>query len=122
MGEHLGRDKTMERMTRTYYWPDMDQWVRNYVGTCDASQYNKTATYKKCGPLKPLETPYRPWKHISIDFITELPYVSAYDQIWLIVDRFSKMAHFVPLKSRTAPTLAKQLLEKYGDYMVYLLV
>ena len=42
-----------------------------------------------------------------MDFITELPSVSSYDQIWVIVDIFSKMAHFDPLKSRTAPTLAK---------------
>ena len=104
---HFGRDKTMERMTRTYYCPDMDQWVRNYVRTRDACQRNKTAKHKKYGPLKPLEIPYRPWKHMSMDFITELPSVSGYDQIWVIVDRVSKIAHFVPLKSRTAPTLAK---------------
>ena len=109
---HFGRDKTMERMTRTYYWPDMDQWVRNYVRTCDARQSNKTARHKKYGPLKPMETPYRPWEHISMDFITELPSVSGYDQIWVIVDGFSKMAHFVPLKSRTAPTLAKAFVRE----------
>ena len=102
MAVHYGRDKTRERMTRTYYWPDIDQWVRNCVRTCDACQRNKTARHKKYGPLKPLEIPYRLWEHISMDFITELPSVSGYDQIWVIVDRFSKMAHFVPLKSRTA--------------------
>ena len=42
-----------------------------------------------------------------MDFITELPSVSGYDQIWGVVDRFPKMAYFVPLNSRTAPTLAK---------------
>ena len=73
---HFGRDKTMERMTRTYYWPDMVQWVRNYVRTCDTCQRNKTARHQKYGPLKPLEIPYRPWEHISMDFITELPSVS----------------------------------------------
>ena len=109
---HFGRDKTMERMTRTYYWPDMDQWVRNYVRTCDTCQRNKTARHKKYGPLKSLEIPYRPWEHISMDFITQLPSVSGYDQIWVIVDRFSKMAHFVPLKSRTAPTLAKAFVSE----------
>ena len=45
-----------------------------------------------------------------MDFITELPSVSGYDLIWVIVDRFSKMAHFDPLKSRTAPTVAKAFL------------
>ena len=90
----------------------MDQWVRNYVRTCDACQRNKTARHEKYGPLKPLEIPYRPWEHISVDFITELPSVSRYEQIWVIVDRFSKMAHFVPLKSRTAPTLAKAFVRE----------
>ena len=109
---HFGRDKTMERMTRTYYWPDMNQWVRNYVRTCDACQCNKTARHKKYGPLKPLEIPFRPWEHISMDFITELPSVSGYDQIWVVVDRFLKMAHVVPLRSRTAPTLAKAFVRE----------
>ena len=109
---HFGRDKTMERMTRTYYWPNMDRWVRNYVRTCDACQPNKTARHKKYGPLKPLEIPYRPWEHISMGFITELPSVSGYDQVWVIVDRFSKMARFIPLKSRTAPTLAKAFVRE----------
>ena len=99
-------------MPRTYYWPDMDQWVRDYVRTCNACQCKKTARHKKYGPRKPLEIPYRPWEHISMDFITELPSVSGYDQIWVIVDRFSKMAHFVPLKSRTAPTLAKAFVRE----------
>ena len=109
---HFGRDKTMEPMTRTYYWLDMYQWVRNYVRTCNACQRNKTARHKKYGPLKPLDIPYRPWEHISMDFITELPSVSGYDQIWVIVDRFSKMAHLIPLKSRTAPTLAKAFVRE----------
>ena len=109
---HFGRDKIMERMTRTYYWPDMDQWFTNYVRTCDACKRNKTARHTKYGPLKLLEIPYRPWKHISMDFIMELPSVFGYDQIWVIVNRFSKMAHFVPLKSRTAPTLAKAFVRE----------
>ena len=109
---HVGRDKIMERMTRTYYWPDMDQWFTNYVRTCDACKRNKTARHTKYGPLKLLEIPYRPWEHISMDFITELPSVSGYDQIWVIVNRFSKMAHFVPLKSRTASTLAKAFVRE----------
>ena len=99
-------------MTRNYYWPDIDQWVRNYVRTCDTCQRNKTARHKKYGSLKPLEIPFRPWEHISMHCITELPSISGYDQIWVIVDRFSKMAHFVPLKSRTAPTLAKAFVRE----------
>ena len=48
---HFGREKTIERMTRTYYWPDIYQWVRNYVRTCDAWQSNKTAGDQKYSRL-----------------------------------------------------------------------
>ena len=97
VAEHFGRDKTMERMTRTYYRPDVDRWVRNYMRTCDACQCKKTTRHRKYCPPKPLEIPYKPWEHMSMDFITELPSVSDFDQIWVIVDRFSRIAHFVSL-------------------------
>ena len=103
---HFGRDKTLELLTRNYYWPNLDDWVRTYVKTCDDGQRNKTARHKKYGPLQPLEVPYHPWKHISMDFITDLPKVHGYDQIWVIGDRFTKMGHFIPLKNRQAHTLA----------------
>ena len=56
--------------------------------------------------MQPLEIPYRPWEHISLDFISDLPNVNGYDQIWVVVDRFTKMAHFIPLKNRVGHTLA----------------
>jgi hypothetical protein len=52
--------------------------------------------------LQPLEIPYRPWTSISMDFIVGLPESSGFTKIWVIVDRFSKMAHYIPL-----PTLNK---------------
>jgi len=55
---HFGRDKTLELMKRNYYWPNMEDWIRNYVCTCDACQRNKTIRYKKYGKLVPLPIPY----------------------------------------------------------------
>ena len=112
VAEHFGRDKTMERMTRTYYRPDVDRWVRNYMRTCDACQCKKTTRHRKYCPPKPLEIPYKPWEHMSMDFITELPSVSDFDQIWVIVDRFSRIAHFVSLKCRTASTIDKAFVRE----------
>ena len=109
---HFGRDKTMELLMRNYYWPDMDKWVRNYIRTCDVCPRNKTPRHKKHGRLQPFDIPYRPWEHISMDFITDLPKVNNYNQIWVIVDRFTKMAHFIPLKSREAKTLAKAFVKE----------
>jgi hypothetical protein len=48
--------------------------------------------------LSPLELPYVPWISITMDFITDLPLSEDCHQVWVIVDRFTKMAHFIPLK------------------------
>jgi hypothetical protein len=103
---HFGRDKTLELINRNYYWPNIEQWVRNYVRTCDACQRNKAARHKPYGRLQPLDLPYSPWEQISMDFITDLPEVKGYNQIWVVVDRFTKMSHFIPLKNRRAKELA----------------
>src|SRR5258706_12463783 len=99
---HFGRDKTYELMKRDYHWPDMEAWIRNYVKTCVTCQRNKTPRHAKHGLLRPLDIPYAPWEGISMDFITDLLEVKGYCKIWVIVDRFSKMAHFIPLKRITA--------------------
>jgi len=57
---HFGRDKTLELMKRNYYWPNMEDWVRNYVKTCASYQRNKTGRHAKYGTLKPLDIPYSP--------------------------------------------------------------
>jgi len=84
----------------------MEDWVRNYVRTCDACQRNKTIRHKKYGKLVPLPIPYQPWEQISMDFITDLPNAKGYNQCWVVVDRFTKMAYFIPLKNRKAKELA----------------
>jgi len=109
---HFGRDKTLELMKRNYYWPRMEDWVREYVKTCTTCQRTKTQRHAKYGRLKPLDIPYIPWTHISMDFITDLPEVTGYSKIWVIVDRFSKMAHFIPLKKTTAPQLAMAFVKE----------
>ena len=109
---HFGRDKTLELMKRNYYWPNMEDWVRNYVRTCDTCQRIKTGRHGKYGKLKPLEVPYAPWVQIAMDFIVQLPTCRGYDRIWVIVDRFSKMAHFIPLKKTTAKSLADEFVKE----------
>jgi len=103
---HFSHDKTLELRKRNYYWPNMEDWVRNYIRTCDACQRNKTIQPKKYGKLVPLPIPYQPWEQISMDFITDLPNAKEYNQCWVVVDRFTKMAHFVGLKNRKAKELA----------------
>jgi len=89
-----------------YYWPNMEKWVRNYIWTFGTCQRNQTARHYKYGKLVQLEIPPRPWEQISIDFIPDPLNFKGYNQCYVIVDRFTKMAHFIPLKNRKAKQLA----------------
>ena len=80
----------------------MDKHIAEYVKTCDICQRNKTIRHKKFGLLEPIDVPMRPWNPISIDFIVSLAGSEGYTMIWVIVDRFSRMAHFIPLTTEVA--------------------
>ena len=97
LGGHLGMDRTMERLSRVAYWPNMEKSVRDYIRTCTACQLNKPSNLKPPGLLQPLPIPTRNWDCISMDFITRLPVTNnGFDAILVVVDRLTKMAHFLP--------------------------
>jgi hypothetical protein len=83
-----------------YWWYEMKRVVAEYVALCDNYQRVKAERQKPVGLLQPLKTPQCKWEEISMDFIIGLPTTqSSYDSIWVIVDRFSKVAHFIPVKT-----------------------
>lgn len=94
---HMGQDKTLELIKRNFYWPSMNEEICDYVRSCIQCQRNKAPRHGRYGLLHPLELPYAPWQSIAMDFITDLPDSNGYTQIWVIIDRFTKMAHFIPL-------------------------
>ena len=96
---HFGQVKTLEIVSRDYYWPRMRQYINLYVSSCDTCSRNKSPRHAKYGPLKPLPVPGSPWNSVSMDFIVELPPSSGYDSILVCVDRLTKMAHFCPTNS-----------------------
>ena len=98
---HYGQFKTLEWIKANFYWPKMDQEVEEYVRSCDSCQRNKATQHKKYGLLDSLDIPNRPWDDISLDFIVPLPESSGHTKIWVVVDRFSMMAHFIPLSTDT---------------------
>jgi hypothetical protein len=87
----------------------MDQEIIEYIRRCLECQKDKATCHKPYGLLSPLDLPYAPWTSIAIDFITDLPLSEDCDQLWVIIDRFTKMAHFIPLKKeqKTAEHLVK---------------
>jgi len=92
---HFGQEKTFEIVTRDFYWKGLADWIRDYVRSCDECQHSKSPRHAKFRFLRPLEVPYAAWSSISTDFITQLPESEGKTQIMVVVDRFSKMAHFI---------------------------
>ena len=118
---HFAIYKTLERLKRNYHLHSMEEDVKDYVRACDICQRNKSSCHRRYGQLEPLEVPYRPWSSISMDWIIDLPESNGYTQIWVIVDRFSKMAHLIPLlKKVTAKDIAKIFLREIWKLHVLL--
>ena len=108
---HQGQARTLELLSRQYYWPGMKAEVNSYVATCPHCQ--QTKGHKTPTPAKPLEVPEGPWTDITYDMIVKLPKSQGYDSILVVVDRFSKMAHFIPCKERmSAEELANLFIKE----------
>ena len=89
---HLGRDKTFERLSRTFYWPRMRAFIDEYVRSCPFCQAVKPSQRLPIGLLQPLDPPLRPWESVSVDFVTHLPKTkSGHTAMCVFVDRLTKM-------------------------------
>lgn len=95
---HFGLAKTLELITRDYWWPQISHEVAEYIKTCEVCSRSKSKRRKPSGLLHPLPTPTDRWVDVSMDFMSGLPNVDGYDNICVVVDRFTKMAHFIPCK------------------------
>jgi RNase H-like domain found in reverse transcriptase/Reverse transcriptase (RNA-dependent DNA polymerase)/Integrase zinc binding domain/Chromo (CHRromatin Organisation MOdifier) domain len=93
---HLGQAKTLELVSRNYYWPRMRPYVNDYIRSCDMCARNKAPRHKPHGTLRPLPIPPASWSSVSMDFIVELPESNGFNAILVCVDRLTKMAHFCP--------------------------
>ena len=76
---------------------------------CNACQCNKNQTQLLAEKLMPNLIPEKAWTHISADFIMKLPLAQGYDSILVVVDRFTKMAYFVPTIERMSTEGLTQL-------------
>ncbi|MBW0508835.1 hypothetical protein O181_048550 [Austropuccinia psidii MF-1] len=74
----------------------MNQFIKDYVSSCQQCSRNKNIHHRKFGLLKPLQIPSGPWNSLSMDLITQFPLSNNFDSILVAVDRFSKMEIFIP--------------------------
>ena len=92
--------------------------IAEYVAKCDICRRIKAEHQRPAGLLKPLDIPVWKWDDISMDFIVGLPRTQkGHDAIWVIVDRLTKVAHFIPVKTTFT---VSELAELYIDNILKL--
>ena len=111
--------KTYKSIAKDFYWPNMLQDIKEYVNSCIVCQTMKTSRISRKFPILPIEAPKRPWSMISVDFIVKLPISQGFDSIFVVIDHFTKMAHFLPCKKsitakETAVMFIKNIFKLHG--------
>jgi hypothetical protein len=109
---HFGVENTVAMLHKHFYWPKLRQEVNKYIRSCTAYAIAKPTT-KKQSLYTPLPTPDRPWESISMDYISGFPSTKrGNDCIFVVVDRFSKIAILAAWKKRiTTKATAKLFFE-----------
>ncbi|GJU28689.1 putative nucleotidyltransferase, ribonuclease H [Tanacetum coccineum] len=97
---HPGSDKMYHDLKKLYWWPNMKAIIAEYVSKCLTCSRVKAECQKPSGLLVQPEIPMWKWERITMDFVTKLPKTSTgHDAIWVIVDRLTKSAHFIPIRA-----------------------
>nr|GEW21713.1 putative reverse transcriptase domain-containing protein [Tanacetum cinerariifolium] len=96
---HLGFEKMYQDMKKLYWWPNMKANIATYVSKCLTCAKVKAEHQRPSGLLVQPAIPEWKWDNITMDFIIKLPTSSqGFDTIWVIVDRLTKSAHFLPIR------------------------
>lgn len=109
LGGHSGIERTSKRISSIFWWKNMNNVVKQFVGNCLICQQSKSTNKKPMGPLMPLPIPGAIWEDISMDLITHLPRVNGKTVIFVVVDRFSKFCHLGPLPTYFSATSVFEL-------------
>ncbi|WVZ81516.1 hypothetical protein U9M48_028883 [Paspalum notatum var. saurae] len=97
---HPGSNKMYQDLKQRFWWTRMKREIAKYVSECHVCRRVKADHLKPGGMLQPLNIPAWKWEDIHMDFVVGLPRTQkGYDSIWVIIDRFTKSAHFLPVKT-----------------------
>jgi hypothetical protein len=115
---HPGSTKMYQDLKEKYWWYSLKRDVATHVALCDVCQRVKAKHQRPAGLLQPLKVLEWKWEEIGMDFIVGLPHTrDGYDSIWVIVDRLTKVAHFILVKTTYS---GAQLAELYMSRIVCL--
>ena len=117
---HPGTTKMYQDLRTLYWWPGMKKDVVEYVSRCLTCQQVKAEHQRPAGLLQPLGIPQWKWEDITMDFVVGLPRtVGQFDSVWVIVDLYTKSAHFLPVKTtyiveQYAEAYIKEIVKLHG--------
>ncbi|GJY30377.1 putative reverse transcriptase domain-containing protein [Tanacetum coccineum] len=117
---HPGADKMYYDLRDRYWWPGMKKDIAEYVSKCLTCLKVKAEHQRPYGLLQQPEIPVWKWEGIAINFVTKLPKTSSgHDTIWVIVDRLTKSAHFLPIREdykmeRLARLYLNEIVARHG--------
>ncbi|GJR90285.1 putative reverse transcriptase domain-containing protein [Tanacetum coccineum] len=120
---HLGSNKMYHDLKMLYWWPNMKADIATYVSKCLTCAKVKAEHQRPSGLLVQPDIPEWKWEKITMDFITKLPKTAAgYDSIWVIVDRLTKYAHFLPMKEmdstkKLTRLYMKEIVARHGTQL-----
>ena len=113
LGGHFGIQASYQMAQPWFHWPGMHKDIKETVLQCDTFRKCKDEHTAYPGLLQPLTVPQYSWSHVTMDFIEELPVSKRRDTIMVVVDRFTKSAHFISLSHPfDAPTVARIFLDQ----------
>ena len=98
---HPGREKTLELVQRSYTWPGMSMFIKEYTNKCERCAQMKPCNLAPPGKLHPLELPDIPWTEVTVDFTTDLPLSNGLNSILIVVDCFLKEVEFISCNKTT---------------------
>ncbi|GKE62460.1 putative reverse transcriptase domain-containing protein, partial [Tanacetum coccineum] len=117
---HPGSEKMYQDMKKLYWWPNMKGNIATYVSKCLTCAKVKTEHQRPSGLLVQPDIPQWKWDNITMDFVMKLTKSSqGYDTIWVIVDRLTKSAIFVPMREtdpmdKLARMYLKEVVTRHG--------
>jgi len=115
---HSGMTKMYKDLKESFWWTGMKIDIVDFMASCLVCQKAKFEHQRSGGTLEPFNIPQWKWDSISMDFITHLSrFVRGHDSIWVIVDRLTKYAHFMPINQKMS---MDNLVELYVREVVLL--
>lgn len=116
---HPGITATIQLLRNRFWWSSLPQDTITFIRHCRVCNTQKSPRQLPAGLLQPLPIPQRPWSHIAIDFLTDLPVSDGHTTILTVIDRFSKACRLIPLAKlptvlQTAELLCNLVFRFYG--------